>query len=280
MIPFIFVNHFTGMVKKCLYAYLCKVKLNMNVVRFELIELPYPTLARFGLTQEMIEDLPMRVLDEICDGRHSPVLPVRVRDEKGELIESRSRFALVRRDDGLSDVVFYPVLESSPLERYDEAQQKQLLAGKAILADVETADGRHSKAFVQIDEETKQVMYIPTPIIGRNLQVLADIMHLGTMEVNSMQNGEPLTLVVDDEPVTVGIDLHDKTGIRFCSGDSQKWKEQPKREWDKYTFGVYGCWVMDDDGNLDYVPEEEYTEELWNEQKKSAERNRAAGVHK
>ena len=87
-------------------------------------------------------------------------------------------------------------------------------------------------------------------------------------------------LIVDDEPVTVGIDLHDKTGIRFCSGDSQKWKEQPKREWDKYTFGVYGCWVMDDDGNLDYVPEEEYTEELWNEQKKSAERNRAAGVHK
>ena len=80
----------------------------MNVVRFELIELPYPTLARFGLTQEMIEDLPMRVLDEICDGRHSPVLPVRVRDEKGELIESRSRFALVRRDDGLSDVVFIP----------------------------------------------------------------------------------------------------------------------------------------------------------------------------
>ena len=255
-------------------------KLNMNIVRFELIELPYPTLARFGLTQEMIEDLPMRVLDEICDGRHSPVLPVRVRDEKGELIESRSRFALVRRDDGLSDVVFYPVLESSPLERYDEAQQKQLLDGKAILADVETADGRYSKAFVQIDEETKQVMYIPTPIIGRNLQVLADIMHLGTMEVNGMQNGEPLTLVVDDEPVTVGIDLHDKTGIRFCSGDSQKWKEQPKREWDKYTFGVYGCWVMDDDGNLDYVPEEEYTEELWNEQKKSAERNRAAGVHK
>ena len=145
---------------------------------------------------------------------------------------------------------------------------------------METADGRHSKAFVQIDEETKQVMYSPTPIIGRNLQVLADIMHLGTMEVNSMQNGEPLTLVVDDEPVTVGIDLHDKTGIRFCSGDSQKWKEQPKRERDKYTFGVDGCWVMDDDGNLDYVPEEEYTEELWNEQKKSAERNRAAGVHK
>ena len=37
---------------------------------------------------------------------------------------------------------------------------------------------------------------------------------------------------------------------------------------------------MDEDGNLDYVPEEEYTEELWNEQKKSGERNRAAALHK
>ena len=63
-------------------------------------------------------------------------------------------------------------------------------------------------------------------------------------------------------------------------GDSQKWKENTKREWDKYTFGCYGCWIMDDDGNLDYVSEEDYTEELWNEQKKSGERNRAAALHK
>ena len=39
--------------------------------------------------------------------------------------------------------------------------------------------------------------------------------------------------------------------------------------------------MMDGGGNLDYVPEEEYTEELWNEQKKSGERNRAAAaLHK
>ena len=183
-------------------------------------------------------------------------------------------------DSGEVDVVFYPTLKSSPLECYNEEQQKQLLDGKSIIADVAMADGRHSKAFVQIDEETKQVMYVPTPIIARNLKVLAEVMHFGTVEVNGMQHGEPLTVAVDGEPVTVGIDLHNKTGIRFCAGDAQKWKEQPKREWDKYTFGCYGCWVMNDDGNLDYVPEEEYTEELWNEQKKSGERNRAAGIHK
>ena len=77
-------------------------------------------------------------------------------------------------ENGQVDVLFYPVLKSSPLDRYDREQQKQLLAGKAILADTPTEDGRHTKAFVQIDPETKQVMSVPTPIIGRNLQVLAE----------------------------------------------------------------------------------------------------------
>ncbi len=30
-------------------------------------------------------------------------------------------------------------------------------------------------------------------------------------------------------------------------------------------FGIFGCWAMDEAGNLDYVPEESYTEEMWNE---------------
>lgn len=165
----------------------------MNTVRFELIELPYPTLARFGLTQEMIEDLPMRVLDEICDGRHSPVLPVRVRDEKGELIESRSRFALVRRDDSRPDVVFYPVLESSPLERYDEAQQKQLLDGKAIIADVETADGRMKPGELQSGGYGFYYKYKDGQPIqsARQTDVLQDLQTVITPIVSRPRSTEP-----------------------------------------------------------------------------------------
>ena len=165
----------------------------MKTARFEFDELPFQTLARFGLTQEMIEDLPMRVLDELCEGRHSPVLPVRVSDENGKTVESRTRLVFYRMENGQVDVLFYPVLKSSPLDRYDREQQKQLLAGKAILADTPTEDGRHTKAFVQIDPETKQVMSVPTPIIGRNLQVLAEELHMGTAEINGMQHGDPLT---------------------------------------------------------------------------------------
>lgn len=252
----------------------------MKQVRFEFEELPYDTLSQFGLTQEMIEDLPMQTLEELSHGRHSPVLPIKVNDDNGNTVTERCRFAFVRKENGEADVIFFPVLKKSPLEKYNEEQKKQLQSGKTILADSVTANGRKTKVFVQIDTKTNQVMSVPTQVIVRNLQVLAEELKLSNAEIKVMQHGEPLTFVMEDEPVTVGIDLNEKNGIRFSQGDSQKWNEHTKREWDKYTFGCYGCWVMDDDGCLDYVPEEQYTEELWNEQKKSAQRNMGAGLHK
>ena len=257
-------------------------KYNQNMKRnsFEESEVPYQTLAKFGLTHEMIEDLPMHALDDISNGRPSPVLPVSMEVNEGYSIKSRTRFALVRMADGNVDVIFYPVLKYAPLEKFTKEQQELLKQGKAVVADVDMPDGAHVKAFVQIDGETNQVMAVPTPVIGRNLQVLSDELSLGGTELKSIQNGEALTFAVEDEPVTVGIDLKSDTGIRFANGDGEQWRREGKREWDKYTFGIYGCWVMDDDGNLDYVPEEEYTEELWNEQKKAAGRHASAVARK
>ena len=159
----------------------------MKQVRFEESEVPYQTLARFGLTQEKIEDLPMWALEDIGQGRRSPLLPIQVNNDEGETLKSRTRFALVRMEDGKVDVVFYPQLEKSPLEAFTQEQQEDLLAGKAILADVKDADGRSSKAFVQIDTETNQVMSVPTPVIGRNLEVLKDELKLSSAELTVMQ---------------------------------------------------------------------------------------------
>ncbi len=50
---------------------------------FEESEVPYQTLAKFGLTHEMIEDLPINALDDISNGRPSPVLPVSMEVNEG-----------------------------------------------------------------------------------------------------------------------------------------------------------------------------------------------------
>ena len=51
---------------------------------FEESEMPYGTLERFGLTHEMVEDLPYDVLQNIYNGRRSPVLPIIITAEDGE----------------------------------------------------------------------------------------------------------------------------------------------------------------------------------------------------
>jgi len=244
---------------------------------FEEFEIPYSTLEKFGLTHEMVEDLPMFVLDNISNGKPTPVLPIRIKDDDGNTIESKARFALLRGENGKVDVVFYPVLKYAPLEQFDANQQELLKDGKSVMADVTSPSGEIIKAFVQIDTETNQVITIPTAVIGRNMQVLSDELNLSSGEMKILQNGDALSFVSGEEMVTVGVDLRNKTGLRFAEGDAQKWQEQGKRDWDKFTFGCYGCWVMDDDGNLGYVSEDDYSDELWSEQKKSAERN--AAVH-
>ena len=237
--------------------------------QFEEKEIPYATLGQFGLTQEMIEDLPVDILEELYDGRPSPVLPVKVTLDNGEEMTARTRFSLIRRQDGQADILFYPVLDELDLQLFSEAQQQKLLANKTIIDFKNAADAQQgSKSFLQLDKETNQVLSVPTPVIGRNLQMIADNHHLIASEMQSLRNGEVLTIVSNKQQISIGIDLNSKSGIRFSSGDEEQWRRESKREWDKYTFGAFGCWVMDDDGNLNYVNDDDYTEELWNEQKK------------
>ena len=107
------------------------------------------------------------------------------------------------------------------------------------------------------------------PVIGRNMQYVSDRYHLTGAEMQKLQNGDVLSILnEDDEEISVGIDLNSKTGIRFAAGDEQTWRREAKREWDKFNFGAFGCWVADDNGDLNYVHEEDYSEELWQEQKK------------
>ena len=193
-------------------------------------EIPYGTLERFGLTQEMIEDLPVDVLQNICNGRRSPVLPIVITAEQ------------------------------------------RLLEGKAIIGYLESNEENKEaggKRFFQIDPESKQVLCVPMPVIGRNMQYVADRYHLTAAEMQKLQNGDVLSILNDeDEEIAIGIDLNSKTGIRFAAGDEQTWRREAKREWDKYNFGAFGCWMADENGDLNYVHEEDYSEELWQEQKK------------
>ena len=244
-------------------------------MQFNENEIPFQTLERFGLTREMIEDLPVRITNDLLEGRRSPVLPIFVVDRDGNEVKRRSRFSLVRKDDGKVDALFYPEIEEADLRLFSAQSRSLLEKGKIIIGTIPDKNGNMVRSFVQTDRENNQVLSAPTQVIARNLQLISEDIHLNESESNILQNGEPVTFVreEDDEPITVGIDLNNRTGVRVAPGDAKMWSEQRSRDWDKFTFGLYGCWVMDDDGNLDYVKEDDYTDELWNEQKKAGMRS-------
>lgn len=154
------------------------------------------------------------------------------------------------------------------------------MAGKTIVSDMNLSDGLSTRAYIQIDPETRQVITVPASLIENNLKLASDAFHLAQQEVTSIKNGKPLTFSIGNDPITIGVDLTDKKGIRICEGDDIEWKNQSKKEWGKYTFGCYGCWITDSDGNHDYISEEDYTEELWDEQKKAGQRNISSGLRK
>lgn len=257
----------------------------MNVNKFIEKQIPYQVLESFGLTKDMVNDLPMDVLSGILSGQRSPVLPIEVESPEGGKVCSRARFSLTYTDQGDIDVLFHPVLapigdtmwvvakdketgkdglrEVDTKSIYSDKVVEQLKSGKVVLDYMTGRDGRRLKAFLQLDPETNEVLAVPSPVIGRNLQTLIGELGLTNSESHCLQNGEILTLIQDNHMMAIGLDLNNPTGIRFEEGDEKHWKERSKREWDKYNVGVFGCWVMDDDGVLTYVNEEDYTDEIW-----------------
>lgn len=158
----------------------------MKSQQFQAREIPYGTLAKFGLTQEMVEDLPQTVQENILEGRRSPVLPIQMPDDDGTLIKARTRFALVRLDDNDVDVIFYPQLAKCDIERFTPEEQKALLSNCAIIATATMPDGKRIPAFHQLDPGTNQILFVPTPVIGRNLEIVAKAMKLTEAEVTRL----------------------------------------------------------------------------------------------
>ena len=151
-------------------------------------QVPYGLLGQYGLTREMVEDLPEAPYCDIMNGLLSPVLPVSVKDDEGNTISARTRFRLVRTDDGGVDVLFYPRLLRCELDSYSESEQYELRQGRVILS--HAPDDADRKCFVQIDPDTNQVMYVPTPVIGRNIRNLMDRFELTTDDITLIQMGE------------------------------------------------------------------------------------------
>lgn len=244
----------------------------MTNKRFHRDEYPLDILGEFGLTENMIYDLPDHIHEDIEMGGMSPLLPISIKQPFG-CTHCYAKFCLIEVEDGI-DVMFSPKLKEANLSIFLKQDRQLLLEGKAIVSEVEEAvlldDGTESKktikAFVQLDKETNNVVYVPTQIIGRNLQTITNEFDLSENDLQGFWKGELVTTKVSDETenasnVTIGIDLFSEKGVVLVPGGKTQWNRTVHKTMPEYNFGNDGCWI-NRHGLLEYVPEENFTQDI------------------
>ena len=232
-------------------------------------DIPYEILEQHGLTHEMIDDLPQSVMNKLLHGEFTPLLPITMKTDMGNW-QYPSRIALKSTGNGVK-VVLKPKIETSSIGLYSPDQQDLLKQGKAIIGQ-RPKDLRNNentgKYFIQYDEDTNQVLSVPTSFVGENIRVISDMFGLDYDMSDEELNNEVQML-------TFGIDLRSDLGVRFAVGDIQEWLGQAKDFRDKYNFGLYGVWIASEDGKSGrYVPESEYTDEIREQMELARKRNR------
>lgn len=244
---------------------------------------PLDILKEFGLTEEMIYDLPDFVHETIERGGKSPLLPISFEQPFG-VTRGFAKFSLIDTDEGV-DVLFYPKLKQSCLDAFTEEQKSALLEGKVIVAEVDdpyitdegVEDVQRIKAFVQLDKDTNGVIYTPTQAIGRNINAISSEYNLSGDDIQRFWNGGLVTVQVEtdegnQEAVTIGVNLFTDTGVIVVPGTAEQWENTIRRTMPEYSFGTDGCWV-NHDGRLSYIPEEEFTKDIMDAMERLARQN-------
>ena len=58
-----------------------------KVEKFSETDIPYGILEQFGMTEEMVEDLPLPVMNDLLAGKLTPVIALKIKKKKEEGLE-------------------------------------------------------------------------------------------------------------------------------------------------------------------------------------------------
>lgn len=223
----------------------------MELKNFTKQDIPYEILAGFGLTKQMIDDLPQSVQQKLLTGRNTPPLPVEDRTQDGEPVQAISKIALFRKDNGEMDVYFTPKMELLDISMFPELNAESLKTGKVMRTD---------RGYAQYNDIIEQVDFVPYGILLHNLENVQELIGFSQKERDTLLKGNPVE--IKDGPYagcTVGIDLSSDSLVRLSKGGIVEWeREEAENKMQKYNFGIFGCWVCDDSNVMHYVNVQDY----------------------
>lgn len=245
----------------------------MNNQIFLETEIPYDSFERMGFSQEMIDDLPESIMNKLLSGEKTPLLASKINDNNGNPM--RACIWLEKNENGAVEAMYRPYDNVRDYSEFSKSQQKTLLSGGVVRT---TLKG-NVPSYYQMDEQTNRILSCPEDCIKNNINGF--IQNFANVDVKTLEEGKPQTLQEGEDAITFGIDLSDSKGFRFVNGTIVDWNEEKGKEnqLPKYNFGIYGCWTVDNDNNLSYVSEENYTDDIVKAQSELVENNKSRGLH-
>jgi hypothetical protein len=205
-------------------------------------EIPYDILKEYGVTEKMIEDLPEGIKQRFLSGKETAPLELILEDNGDEQKTFFAKISLVRKDDDSIDVMFHPEMNTIDLDSFAGKNAKLLREGKVV----HTGD-----IVAQYDYAIDQIITMPFILVRHNIEVLQDNMSLSAQQCRDLSSGLVVEINRDNQTCSIGLDLTEDNAIRTSKGNAQQWASEAKlNKLDKYSFGLYGCWVSDTKGNM------------------------------
>ena len=249
--------------------------MSTNTRIFNMGDIPYDVLQDYGISQKMIDDLPQEVMDDLLSGKRTPPMPVMRKLKSGKAFRGKASIVLVNTDEGVN-VMFIFRWEGDSLDGYNEDIQNALRGGYVV-----RLNKGDDMRYAQLDNTTNRVMKTDGKVINHNVDTFSRLMGLSDDIKSEMLSKPCVTFAKDYGEIgtacmTSGIDLHAPNGILSVIGDAEKWKlAKNSSDIPHYNWGMYGCWETGEDGSFDkYIPEEEYTDEMYAEMHKEADEAR------
>lgn len=234
-------------------------------------DIPLDILEKFGMTQQMVEDLPQSERNKLMDGSFTTEMPISITHEDGSVIRTKAAIKIISKGNDEIDLLVAPMWKRNELQGFSEEEVNNLRAGKVLLI-----SGPHKgDKYVQLDDVSNHVISEEAELIQHNIQVYQKLFDLDEDETSDIMKGDPITIGDIDDPFTIGVDLHSPEGIHHVDGDKIEWEKTRRGDiLPHFNFGMFGCWVTDDNGTLDhYVVEEKYTKQMIDEMQRVAEQN-------
>lgn len=227
-------------------------------------DIPFGVLQKFGLTREMVLDLPEGARLPLLSGNLTPVIPMRMKRKSGDDIMVYARMRLARTDNGVK-VRFAPMKRTENFDDYSEEERERLQNGEVIKRIDNDED--EDATYHQFDYDINQVLSVNARLVDENINQLP----IHEKQKDEIKSCSVIELQRNGNTVSLGIDLKTTFNLRFTNGGAEIWRRSNDNDLPKYSFGNFGCWESDGQGGIAYTAEDNYTGEMLTEFHRYAE---------